>query len=132
MKNKSLKTIIILVTLVVAFCAVGFLVAPKKSLLITEIEDFRQSHGTGDGLDLTPVLEKHLKIGTEIEEVTAYLKDMGFQVHNSWKDKNILVADYKPHSALKNLNVVQNYRVVLHSSEGRLKSYKAEVKIESP
>lgn len=119
MSTKLFKIIAFLACLATIgmFATTSVFSTANQTPLIKEIEDYRDKHGSGSGLNLTPILQNHIKVGMPLEEVVQYFGEMNFVVHQSWKDKSTYVADHRSTVGLSAFNIVKNYRVLMNFSE---------------
>jgi hypothetical protein len=107
-------------------------VTGSDTLLIDQIQAHQESLGTEGRIDLTPVVEPHLRAGMTRLEVEEFFGKMGFENHQSWKDKNTLIADYRSPFGPPGLNIMRIYRFRLRFDKEILVDFDGITYTEAP
>ncbi|MGZ2439387.1 hypothetical protein [Sinorhizobium medicae] len=126
-KNKS----IFLVFIFAALSALGILMSRHHmyvNSLSPLLSEIYESETSTTALGLTPVLERHLKIGASREEIISYLQKMGFSIEQITDDKSNnsstfdekFVASYYLDTGWLNFFFPTEIRIILEFKDSRL------------
>jgi hypothetical protein len=104
----------------------------NSSPLIQEITAYEESHKDENPVDLTTIIQRHLKTDMTLDEVTLFFQKMGFQLHKSYKDKTEYVADFRRGVGPNTMNIVHTYRFRLYFADDKLKKFDGSAYTEGP
>lgn len=104
----------------------------NSSPLIQEITVYEEIHKDENPVDLTSIIQRHLKTGMTLDEVALFFQGMGFQLHKSYKDKSEYVADYRQDVGPNTMHIVRTYRFRLYFADDKLKKFDGSAYTEGP